>query len=150
MTVHLNSVTAKKEVSDGGRSLKRFWDEVSEHIVKFRVRVLTGDFNMALWQVVPELRARGLQANLAAWYPWQNDLESHVRLDSCAIIIIGPCAGMRRLYDPCVLGVQGIAATSFMRSWANVEEIERDSGGQEVGIAPATVAVFNFLAQDTP
>ena len=43
------------------------WNEVARHIVQFGVRVLTGDFNMALWSTVVELRARGLQANLAAW-----------------------------------------------------------------------------------
>ena len=155
MTVHLNSLTAKREVSDGGRTLKKFWDEVPQHIMKFRVRVLTGDFNMALWQVVPELRARGLQANLAAWYPWKHELEDHVRLDSCAIIMLGPCAGMRRLFDPRLLvepGVQ-VGGTCGDPRWADVKESRRDEGprgGGEVNRAPAEIAVFNFLAQGYP
>ena len=39
--------------------------------------------------------SRGLQANLAAWYPWKNHLENVIRMDSCAIIVIGPVMGLR-------------------------------------------------------
>ena len=71
MCVHLNHMTAKKEISEGSRSLKSFWDEIVGDITKHGVRVFTGDFNMQLFSAVAELRARGLQANLAAWYPWK-------------------------------------------------------------------------------
>ena len=75
MCVQLNHMTAKKEVSDGAQSLKRFWDEIVGDITKHGVRIFTGDFSMQLFSAVAELRARGLQANLAAWYPWINHLE---------------------------------------------------------------------------
>eukprot|EP00959_Pyramimonas_sp_CCMP1952_P228768 4783376-Pyramimonas_sp.AAC.1 len=48
---------------------------------------------MALFLVVPELRARGFQINMAAWYPWQQQHERFVRADSCGIFRIGPCEG---------------------------------------------------------
>ena len=71
MCVQLNRMTAKKEVSKWSESLKGFWDEIVEDITKYGVRNFTGDFNMQLFSAVAELRARGLQANLAAWYPWE-------------------------------------------------------------------------------
>ena len=71
MCVHLNHMTAKKEVEAGSQSLKHFWDEIVRDITKHGVRIFSGDLNMQLFSVVTELRARGLQANLAAWYPWR-------------------------------------------------------------------------------
>ena len=85
MCVHLNHMTAKKEISKGSESLKSFWDEIVGDITKHGVRIFTGDFNMQLFSAVAELRARGLQANLAAWYPWIKHLETFPRADSCAI-----------------------------------------------------------------
>ena len=93
MTCHMHAMTAKKEITDGAMSLKKLWGEMARYIVEFGVRLLTGDFNMALWPTVVELRARGVQANLAAWYPWKNGLEAAVRIDSCAIIVIGLAVG---------------------------------------------------------
>ena len=94
MTIHLHHATAKKDVSDGSRSFREFWDLVARYIMEFAVRLLTGDFNMALWFAVVELRARGFQANLAAWYPWKKSDEAEIRMDSCAIIVIGPAVGL--------------------------------------------------------
>ena len=70
MTVHLHNVTAKKDVQQGGKALKKFWDELAQLIVTHGVRILSGDWNMAMWKVAGQLLARGLQVNLAAWYPW--------------------------------------------------------------------------------
>ena len=74
MTIHLHHATAKKDVENGSKSIKAFWDLVAGYIMEFAVRLMTGDFNMALWLAVVELRARGFQANLAAWYPWKKGL----------------------------------------------------------------------------
>ena len=93
MNIHLHYMTAKKGVQDGARALKLFFDEVVEYIIEFRVRIVSGDFNMAMWMVVPEFRARGLQADVAAWYPWRLCKEEDVHIDSCMIITIGGCAG---------------------------------------------------------
>ena len=75
MCVHLNHITAKKEISEGSQSLKRSWDEIVGDIIKDGVRIVSGDLNMQLFSAVAELRARGLQANLAAWYPWEMQYE---------------------------------------------------------------------------
>ena len=75
MCAHLNHMTAKKEISEGSQSLKRFWDEVVGNIIKHGFRTISGDLNMQLFSAVSELRARGLQAILAAWYPWIKHVE---------------------------------------------------------------------------
>ena len=66
VNVHLHCMTAKGDVSNGAHSKKLFWDELAQTIVEFGARFLCGDFNMALRSVIPELRARGFQINLAA------------------------------------------------------------------------------------
>ena len=105
MTMHVHCAVAKKDISNGGESLKRVWDDAVKFIVEFRVRFLTGDFNVALWCVIVELRARCLHANLLAWYPWKNNLESHVRMDSCAMIsIIRTRGGGEKDARPIVVG----------------------------------------------
>ena len=122
------------------------WNEVARHIVQFGVRVLTGDFNMALWSTVVELRARGLQANLAAWYPWKNHLEAAIRMDSCCIVVIGPAMKVRMMYDPTVL-CEGISATELPEGWENTKEILRGEDGKETGRAPWKVPVFDYIGQ---
>ena len=105
MNIHLNNLTAKKEIEKGGESLKLFFDEIAHLIIRFGARVLSGDFNMAMWQVAGELLARGIQVNLAAWFPWQAEQEDAPRIDSEAIWIIGPCSGARLIFDSSILGV---------------------------------------------
>ena len=91
-------------IHDAARSWKGLWDNLAKLIRDLKVRFFTGDFNMALWCVIVELRVRGFQANLAAWYPWMLEGESCVRMDSCCIVVIGPCNGVWMLYDPSDLG----------------------------------------------
>ena len=50
-----------------------FWEWIWEKIVLFKVQVLMGDFNMSLFKVIPELRSRGVDINLGAWYPWKGN-----------------------------------------------------------------------------
>ena len=119
MTIHLHHATAKKDVENPSKSIKVFWDLVAGYIIEFAVRLMTGDFNMALWLAVVELRARGFQANLAAWYPWKKSGEAKIRMDSCAIIVIGPVAGGKRLYDPSVL-CEDVQAIELPETWKNV------------------------------
>ena len=88
VNVHLHHMIAKKWVSEGSISLKNFRGELVDSIVEFGGRILAGDFNMALWQVMAELTARGLQVNLAAWYPWQAPGETVKRIDSFAMFMI--------------------------------------------------------------
>ena len=45
---------------------------------------------MALTRVVPELRSRGVQAALCAWYPYWNSMGlEKFHMDSCGIFVIG-------------------------------------------------------------
>ena len=103
--VHLHFRTAKRDLQGGSAAYKRFWDLLARYLVEFRPSFLCGDFNMALFCVVPELRARGFAVNVAAWYCWQNIHEANVRVDSCGIFRIGPCQGIRMCFDSSVFGL---------------------------------------------
>ncbi len=81
-----------------------FFYEIVQLVVAHGVRILSGDWNMAMWKVAGELLARGLQVNLAAWYPWQMVSESEPRADSEAIFIIGPFSGARMIFDCSIWG----------------------------------------------
>ncbi|MDA8609573.1 hypothetical protein N9L19_01505 [bacterium] len=92
---HMHFRTAERELNSGAAAYKRFWDVLAKCMAEFRPTFFCGDFNMALFELTLELRARGFQISLAAWYCWQNDLEAHVRADSFAIVRIGHCQGIR-------------------------------------------------------
>ena len=143
MCVHLNHMTAKKEISEGSRSLKSFWDEFVGDITKHGVRIFAGDFNMQLFSAVAELRARGLQANLAAWYPWKNYLEALPRIDSCAMILIGPCEGIRMTDDCSVWGIEAPERPS--RAWRSMELVTTDDKGREIEREPFKIRLFSII-----
>ena len=72
MNVHLNCETAKANKKEGGaKALRNFWNELALCAVKHKPMILAGDFNMSLFMVVPELRARGIQVTQASWYPFR-------------------------------------------------------------------------------
>jgi len=103
-----------------GAAHELFWNELASALVVDKVDILYGDFNMALWRVIPELTERGLQVSMLAFYPWactrgggativecadENNPEDaraachdEVRFDSCGIFAISPCAGIDRAY----------------------------------------------------
>ena len=147
MNVHMHHALAKKEVKDPGRQLLDFWDELATYIVKYGVRVLGGDFNMALFCVVPELRARGVAINLAAWYPWKHELSDAVSIDSEALFIIGPTYGARMVYEPSILGLQNPPP---LHEWRPVEHVEKDERGQEISRTRIPLRTFNFQGQGYP
>ena len=68
--VHMHSRTAKKETNNAHGATQVFWGLLASYLLGYRVRVLAGDFNMSFFSVIAELRARGFQINLAAWYPF--------------------------------------------------------------------------------
>ena len=69
-TVHLHHMTAKKGLKNRtAEQLASFWDELADAINYYSVRVVCGDFNMSLFAVVPQLRARGVMIQIAGWYP---------------------------------------------------------------------------------
>ena len=70
-----------------------FWDRLAAWIANYNVHFMAGDFNMALTQVVTQLRRRGIQCDCCAWYPWRHAaMEMHgqsLGFDSCGIFYIG-------------------------------------------------------------
>ena len=128
MTCHLHHHTANKTLSsEPATALKTFWDEVAAAINEFHVRLVSGDFNMALWQVVVELRARGVATQLAAWYAHKPPGEASPRIDSTAIFLIGRCAGIRKAFDVSLISNDAVVPDSVPKAWQNVQEIIRES-----------------------
>lgn len=155
MSCHLHYMTAKKDVADGAKSLHGFWDEMAQAIVDYRVRVVGGDFNMAFWQVVPELRARGIQANLAAWYPFRVNFASKPNIDSMGIFLIGPCEGIRKMFGVDVLGenvpttAEPAVAEKVRLAWRNAEQCVHDHG-KVVARLPYELAQHGALGSGYP
>ena len=85
LVMHLNNHFANEHL--GKQKLARYWDWLAETIKDFSVKVIMGDFNMSFFRVVPELRSRGVQVDLAAWYPWKTD-DGEPMADSCGIFFV--------------------------------------------------------------
>ena len=56
-------------------------------------------------------------------------------MDSCAIIVIGPVMGLRRMYDPTVLR-EGIQVSDPPPGWKKMEQIVKNDDGKETGRIP--------------
>ena len=97
MCVHVHNHLANNGFNRPGK-LTKYWEELSETIIKYDVRVLMGDFNMSLWQVVPQLRKRGLEIDMAGWYPWTTS-DGTIMTDSVGIFMIN-VPGKYRLWCP--------------------------------------------------
>ena len=117
-TLNYNS----KQESGFAKQHNLFWDDLAGILRTNRVDFLCGDFNMALWRVVPELTRRGLQITMLAFYPWACTLgggatiieypdednpdsttgacHDEVRFDSCGIFALKPVTEVNREYNP--------------------------------------------------
>ena len=144
---HLNHMTAKRDLKEGAKAYKRFWDLLAKYLVSYGPRYLCGDFNMALFSVVPELRARGFQINLAAWYCWQQKHEDHARSDSCAIFRLGPCQGIKMCFDASVFNLNPPALPP---NCSMVMEILRNEEGKEIGKRRYPLQQYTFWGQGLP
>ena len=76
----------------------QFWDRLAAKIRQHQIRFVAGDFNMSLTEVSKQLRSRGIDCDIAAWYPWQQaPIErgqetlhtQRLGFDSCGIWYIG-------------------------------------------------------------
>ena len=136
---HFNSNTAKKEVKEGAHAYNSFFDELARSMAQFQCRFLCGDFNMALYAVVPELRrrrrrrARGFQINMAAWYCWKDSPRAVTKSDSCGIFRIGPCQGIRMCFDASVFNLEQPVLPHDCRL---LEKVETDEYGHEIARYP--------------
>ena len=70
LTCHMHHHTAKKAkgFADG---FDRFWNTVEGTLQRHAVDFITGDFNMSLWQVCPQLRINHPPTTMLAWYGWK-------------------------------------------------------------------------------
>ena len=88
--VHGSNRTMKMEWPT---AFDEFWDRCALWITNFSVKFMAGDFNMALTQVVTQLRRRGIQCDCCAWYPWRHASEEmhgqSLGFYSCGIFYIG-------------------------------------------------------------
>ena len=95
----------QKQTKEAATVYKSFWDNLASRLVQFGARLLVGDFNMSLWCVVVELRARGFQINLAAWYPFYMAVQTEMMVDSIGMFCIGPWQGIKLIYYCSILKV---------------------------------------------
>lgn len=113
LNAYMNDMTSKR-ASCLGEAADRFWDLLAKWIVECDIHVLAGDFNASLFQVVPELRDRGVDFQLGAWYAREKstckvDSEGrrsppeNPRIDSCGIFVRGYGTVRRSLHcwDDC-------------------------------------------------
>ena len=124
--VHMHSRTAKKETKNSHEVTKVFWDLLASYLLRYRVRVLAGDFNMSFLSVIVELRARGFQINLAAWYPFYMTRQKEIRVDSCGIFVIGPWQGVRLVYDCTLFDI--VAPLRQMHNSMVMEQLKDEEG----------------------
>ena len=84
MVVHMHNVLANNKWPT---QLQEFWGWLASKVTQHGVRVLMGDFNMSLFRVIPELRSRGVNIDLGAWFPWKTPLGQPMS-DSCGMFFI--------------------------------------------------------------
>ena len=65
---HLHSQTAARRVNNSAEKLRDFFDRLARACQKYDPRFICADLNMQLYNLVPEMRARGFCIQLAAFY----------------------------------------------------------------------------------
>ena len=88
--VHFHHETAKKG-SGLAAAHAQFFENLHQMLVEHEVRIMSGDFNMSVFQVVSILRRMGLIIDTAAIYPWRKENQESCVSDSSAIFLIGGC-----------------------------------------------------------
>ena len=106
--------------------------------------VLSRDLNLALWQVVVELRARGVEAQLETWYVHKSPGEASPRIDSTAIFLVGRCVGMRKIFDASAISTSAVAEEPVPPAWRNAEEVVRDENGKETERRPFSLPIYGI------
>ena len=135
MSVHSHPKCASKDVEKGSVALNKFWDELASAIMEFQVRIFGGNFSMALFCVIPEMRARGIPVNIAAWHPWVQVPENLLQIDPMGIFIVGPCKGCRRIFDASSILPGAVQSRDGGEAWELIYE-SRCGGGTELRANP--------------
>ena len=143
--VHMHCRTAKKETKDPQATTKRFWDLLASYLLRYGVRLMAGDFNMSFLCVVAEMRARGFQINLAAWYPFYMTHQKEMMVDSCGVFVIGPWRGVRLNYDCSLFKIVAPVRTP---NNSMVMEVIRDEHGKEINRKPYDLHEYLIIKRD--
>ena len=107
------------------RNNDEFWPWLAYKLKQHNIQVLMGDFNLSLFKVVPELhgtsayigggcRQRGVQVQLAKWYPWRVEGSDEPMADSCGIFMCAPCAAAPKL-----------GMNIFREAWCTLDKHEK-------------------------
>ena len=143
--VHMNAMTAKKGTQNPKETTKRFWDLLARYLLQYGVRLMAGDFNMSFLCVVAEMRARGFQINLAAWYPFYMTHQEEMFVDSCGVFFIGPWQGVRLIYDCSLFDIDPPERTS---NNSMVMKIIKDADGKEITRKPYEVHDYQIVNKE--
>jgi hypothetical protein len=101
MAIHVHNHLANNKWP---QRLEAFWPWLIANLVKYDVTVLMGDFNMSLFQVIPQLRSCGVEVACGAWFPWKS-FAGTAMSDSCGMFFLNMpgeyalCKGLGDLHD---------------------------------------------------
>ena len=104
--IHMHHKTAKKHQGFADAH-QLFFRELYLMLVRWRVRILSGDWNMSVFQVISILRQMGLIIDLGAIYPWKEVGNPATFSDSSAIFLIGGCQQIRLPFSLASFGCRG-------------------------------------------
>ena len=90
MLVHMHWKLADESM--GQEKLAHWWDLVAERIRSNEVRILMGEWDKSLFQVVPALRMRQICIDACAWFPWRESSSGAPGASSLGIFAID-CPG---------------------------------------------------------
>jgi hypothetical protein len=100
------------------------------------IRIIGGDWNMSLFEVIPQLQRHGVYLQLAAWTPFERPhretKERMIHIDSCAIFVRGCHSVARSLkdYEACTLRPAVAAASAGVRRQPAVADGAHDDHEQ--------------------
>ena len=130
---HLHSQTAARRVNNSAEKLRDFFDRLARACQKYDPRFICADLNMQLYNLVPEMRARGFCIQLAAFYVWEDTQTMTLKSESCGIFRVGPCRGVRMCYDASALGV---TQTPLPDNCKIVHRVVKDENGEDKDLGP--------------
>ena len=90
----------EKTNTRSAKHYKDLFDLLARGIFQYQQRLLCMDASMALWAVVPELRARGFLVTMVSFFPSMNYLGKVTCSDTLGVFIIGNHGPIRMAYGP--------------------------------------------------
>ncbi|MCP3916708.1 MAG: hypothetical protein GY711_14225, partial [bacterium] len=93
---HMHYASAKKATGTAAGHAQWFRD-LGDELLKYRVRILGGDFNMSCFVVAEKLREKGMEVALGAFTGFSKGGSAYA--DSVGVWILGPVASMETLHS---------------------------------------------------